>query len=229
MNKGIQYYHDIIQGTDEWLKARLGVVTASEVGMLITPTGNIAASKKVKSYAHAIAAQQLVSHIEGSYQSFDMLRGHIQEDIARGIYSDNYCTADECGFITNDHFGALIGCSPDGLVGHDGGIEIKSRISKFQVETIINDAVPAEYMVQIQTNLLVTGREWWDFIQYSNGMPLFVKRVYPDLDMRETIIAAIIQFNEMVAGIVEDYRAKSKAFIETDYVEILVDEISESE
>ena len=229
ISTGISYYDEILQGSDEWLKLRMGVVTASEVSKLITPTGKLASGKKVALYANEIAAQQIVSHLEDGYQSFDMLRGHIQEDIAREIYSDNYEKASECGFITNDNYGVTIGCSPDGLIGSDGGIEIKSRLAKFQVETIINNEVPSEYMIQVQTCLLVTERDWWDFIQYSNGMPLFVQRVYPDAKMHETIVSAILNLKTQVDGVVAEYIEKSKAFIETEYVEIITDEISESE
>ena len=229
MSEKVNYYHNIIQGSDEWLQARLGVVTASEVSMLITPTGRLSSGKKVSTYANEIVAQQLSQQIEGTFQSFDMLRGHIQEGIARDIYSDNYAPVSECGFVTNEIDGVVLGCSPDGLVGDDGGIEIKSRIAKFQIETITSDEVPVEYMMQIQTNLLVTGRKWWDFVQYSNGMPLFVKRVYADAESQDLIVSATNAFNEKVKAILDLYLEKSKALIPTEYIEILVDEITESE
>jgi predicted phage-related endonuclease len=92
--------------------------------------------------------------------------------------------------VTNDDHGFVIGYSPDGLVDDDGLIECKSRRQKFQVETILADRVPEEYMLQIQTGLLVTGREWLDFVSYCAGLPMFIKRVFPDARYQEAIIAA---------------------------------------
>ena len=175
-----EYIFELQQGSDEWLQARCGVVTASVVKQLLTPQGKVAKNATSRSLVYEIAAQRLTGHVEESYISYDMERGKIQEEFARDAYSEVYAPVQECGFITLEDEGIKIGASPDGLVGEDGGIEIKSRLAKFQVSTITNGGVPSEYMCQIQTTLLVSGREWWDFVQYSNGMPLYVERVYPD-------------------------------------------------
>jgi predicted phage-related endonuclease len=111
------------------------------------------------------------------------------------------------------------------LVGEDGGIEIKSRVAKFQVLTIVADEVPAEYINQIQTFLIVSGRSWCDFVQYSNGMPLFVKRVTPDAERQELIIGAIQAFESEVESVRADYKLKSAAFIQTDRVEFMADDV----
>ncbi|MBX4389892.1 hypothetical protein K4H03_27830, partial [Mycobacterium tuberculosis] len=78
-------------------------------------------------------------------------------------------------------------------------IECKSRAGKYQVQTIATNEVPAEYMIQLQTGLLVTGRKWIDFISYSGGLPMFVKRVEPDLLMQGAILAAATAFEAKVA------------------------------
>lgn len=220
----VKYHHDIIQGTDDWHMKRLGIVTASNVNKLVTPAGNIVKGDKVRSYACAIAAQRELMHIEDSYQSFDMVRGHIQEDIAREIYNDTHSPVKECGIIINDDHGVIIGCSPDGIVGEDGGIEIKSRLAKFQFSTIIEDEVPNDYVNQIQASLIVSGRDWWDFVQYSNGMPLYVKRVYPDPGRQTTIIGAIVLFEAMVKKIQEEYAEKSKGLVKTERVDFMRDD-----
>ena len=72
---------------------------------------------------------------------------------------------------------------PDGLVGDDGLIEVKSRRQKKHLQTILSDEVPAENMAQLQTGLLVSGREWIDYMSYCGGMPLWVKRVEPDVQL----------------------------------------------
>lgn len=221
----IEYHWDILQGSDEWHKLRLGVVTASNINILVTPKGKPAKNEKMRNYAYEIAAQRELQFIEESYQSFDMVRGHLQEGIARDIYSDNYADVQECGFITLERAGIIIGCSPDGLVGDDGGIEIKSRLSKFQISTILKDEVPSEYMNQIQTFLMVSGRQWCDFVQYSNGMPLYVKRVKNDHERQDIIVDAIIEFEAEVEKIREEYREKSKKLVKAERVDFMADDV----
>jgi hypothetical protein len=67
--------------------------------------------------------------------------------------------------------------------------------------------VPEEYMLQIQTGLLVTGREWLDFVSYCAGLPMFVKRVFPDARYQEAIIAAAIGFEYRLQIAQEKYAA----------------------
>jgi len=62
------------------------------------------------------------------------------------------------------------------------------------MQTIIADAVPDEYVLQCQAGLLISGRKWLDFISYCGGMPMFVKRVFPDDAIQNAIVAAANQF-----------------------------------
>jgi metallo-beta-lactamase family protein len=88
-------------------------------------------------------------------------------------------------------FGAFrLGYSPDGLVGEDGTIECKSRRARFQVETIVARAMPADYAIQVQTGLLVSGRAWCDFVSYSGGLPMAVYRVHAAEDVQDAILRA---------------------------------------
>lgn len=225
----IKYYKDMIQGGDDWYSIRLGLVTASEINILLTPSGKLAKNQKMRDHACEIASQRELMEVEDSFQSYHMARGHLQEAIARDIYNDNFDEVKECGFITNDLFGFQIGCSPDGLVGENGMIEIKSRIAKHQVGTIIKGKVPEEYVNQIQAGLLISGRDWCDFIQYSNGMPLFVKRVQNDIARQHLIYEAIRDFELVVEAIREDYRLKIKNMVKCERVDLSIDdEISES-
>ena len=139
-----KYYFDIEQGSDEWLQARLGIVTASEVNNLITPKGKTCTGAKVQAYACLKASERITNHIEEHFESWDMQRGHIQEEIARGIYNDSYEAVQECGFITNEIAGVKIGASPDGLIGENSGLEIKSRVAKFQVCLLYTSPSPRD-------------------------------------------------------------------------------------
>jgi len=212
----MKIYKELEQGSDEWLEARRGLITASEMSRILTPTLKIANNEKTRAHVWEIAAQTVTRHVEPSYISDDMLRGMYDEITARDLYSENYEPVEEVGFITNDEWGVEIGYSPDGLVGDDGLIEIKSRAQRFQFQTIATEVVPPEYELQLQTGLLVTGREWIDFISYSAGMPLFVKRVYPDAKIQDAILEAVRDFYGRVNSEIWQYRANAKDLIMTE-------------
>lgn len=190
----IRYHFDIEQGSEEWHALRCGILTASEMKFIVTPTLKPASNDKERAHLFELLGQRITQHTEPRYISDDMLRGHEDEIEARIRYAENFAPVTECGFVTNDDHGFVIGYSPDGLVDYDGLIECKSRRQKFQVETILADKVPEEYMLQIQTGLLVTGREWLDFVSYCAGLPMYVKRVFPDARYQEAIIAAAADF-----------------------------------
>ncbi len=202
----IKYYEELEQGSIPWLMARLGLLTASEMKLIITAkTMKVAKNDKVRAHCYELAAQRINGYVEASYVSDDMLRGTMDEIKAKEVYETYYDDIQDVGFVTNDNNGFTIGFSPDSLVGEDGLIEIKSRRQKYQVETIINNEVPLEYMIQIQTGLLVTKRKWCDFVSYCAGYPMFVKRVYPDLEMQQKILEAAKLFEDDVIELVKTY------------------------
>ena len=197
-------YPDLIQGSDEWLAARLGMLTASEMKLLVSSTLKPLNNEKTRAHIWELLAQRITQHVEPAYISDDMLRGREDEIAARDLYAEEYAPVTECGFMVRDFGGLRIGYSPDGLVNDDGLIECKSRRAKFQVETIVGDEVPTDYLVQIQTGLLVSGRAWCDFISYSGGLPMAVYRVAADPNMAEAILDAA---HEAEARIQELHRA----------------------
>lgn len=205
-------YHDAFdQGSEQWLAARCGLLTASEVKHIMTPTGKPANNDKSRAHVFEIAAQRITGHVEPHYISDDMLRGHVDEIEARELYSKHYAPVTECGFVTNNQWGFTIGYSPDGLVSDDGLIEGKSRRQKYQVQTIAADTVPDEHVLQCQTGLLVTGRKWLDFLSYSGGLPMAVIRVEPDAEMQAAIIDAARTFESQVAAVIAKFHANTKA------------------
>lgn len=204
---GPTYHGDLLQGSDEWLAARCGLLTASEMKLIVTPTGKIANNDKTRAHAYELAFQRITGFVEPQYVSDAMLRGQEDEIYARAAYSEHWAEVVETGFITNDRWGFTIGYSPDGLVGDDGLIECKSRAGKYQVQTIANDEVPEEYVLQLQTALLVSERDWIDFISYSGGQPVYVKRVFADPELQAAIIAAATAFEARVADVIREYHA----------------------
>ena len=196
----IRYYNDIEQGGEEWLAVRRGILTASEMRLILTPTMRTASNDKERAHLFELLGQRITGYTEPHYISDDMLRGHEDEIEARIRYAEHFAPVTACGFVTNDDHGVVIGYSPDGLVGDDGLIECKSRRQKYQIETILADEVPAEYLLQCQTGLLVTGRKWLDFVSYCGGLPMVVKRVWPCPEIQQAIIAAASAFEQRLAA-----------------------------
>lgn len=217
---GPVYHTDLIQGSDEWLAQRCGKITASEMKHLLTVKSlKVADNDKTRQHVYELAFQRITGFVEPQYVSDAMLRGQADEIYARAAYEEHFAPVTEVGFVTNDQWGFTIGYSPDGLVGDDGLIEIKSRAGKYQIQTIAENEVPEEYVLQLQTGLLVTGRKWIDFISYSGGLPMFVKRVEPDLLIQGAILAAATAFEAKLADKLREYRgtlASMPKVIETE-------------
>lgn len=201
----IQYHPDLIQGSDEWFAARCGLLTASEMKLIITPKTLAYSSNKIeKSHLYELLAQRITGYVEPHYVSDDMLRGQEDEVEARLLYAQHYAEVEDMGFITNDRWGFTIGYSPDGMVGADGLIECKSRRQKFQVETIVENIpaamAPDDFALQLQTGLLVSERKWVDFISYSGGQPMVTIRVYPDDKIQKAIVEAATEFEKRLSA-----------------------------
>lgn len=198
-------HRDIAQRSDEWYALRLGMVTTSVVGALLTPTGRVADNDTARKVAYALAGERISGYAEPSRLSADMWRGIDEEPLARDAYTEHHTPVTECGFMVRDDWGFNIGYSPDGLVGDIGLIEIKSRLHHIHLSTILaNDGrVPA--WAQLQCALLVSGRKWVDYVSYSSGMALWVQRVYADEGWQKAIVAAATACEERIADITRGY------------------------
>lgn len=201
----ITYHAEFDQGSEQWLQARCGLLTASEVKLILTPTLKVANNDKTRQHVWEIAAQRINQYVEPHYIGDDMLRGHEDEVRARLAYDEKFGGVKECGFVTNDAHGLTIGYSPDWLVGNDGQAEAKSRRQKYQVQTILN-GVPEEHWLQLQTGLIVTEREWIDYVSYCGGMPMVVMRVEHHTETQQAIIAAAQAFEKQVTDAVAEYQ-----------------------
>lgn len=195
----VTIHREVYQGSPEWYALRCGMLTASEMDEIVTPSNlQPAKNNKQRKHLYNLMAQRITKFVEPSYQSFDMMRGQADEIDAREIYAATYAPVEQVGFITNDKWGFTIGFSPDGLVGDDGLWECKSRAPKFQLETILSDSVPSEYMIQLQVAMMVSERPWIDFSSYCGGLPMFTKRVESDAVMQASLVAAAASFYEQM-------------------------------
>lgn len=213
----IKYHYDLIQGSQEWHDVRCGLLTASEMKLIVTPTKlEYSSNDKERAHVYELAAQRVTKYVEPTYIGDEMLRGHEEEIEAKLLYSEKYAPVKDVGFVTNDKFGFLIGCSPDGLVGEDGAIECKSRRQKFNFEAIAKDEMPVDFRIQVQTHLLVLERPWIDFISYSGGMPMYKKRIEPEDKAQKAIEEAARLFEEKVAEAMEKYKKNMVNYYPTE-------------
>lgn len=213
--QGIKYHNDLVQGSDEWLAARCGLLTASEMRLIMTPTLKPARNDKERAHLYELLAQRITGHVEPHYIGEDMLRGHEDEVEAKILYAKEYAPIEDVGFVTNDKWGFKVGYSPDGLVGNDGLVECKSRRQKYQIQTIIENVIestiPEEYILQVQTGLAVSERKWCDFISYSGGLPMATIRVFPIPEIQHAIQMAATAFEESLLEKLTQYYATLNA------------------
>lgn len=163
-----------------------------------------------------LVAERLAGWAEETPMTSDMWRGVEVEPIARDAYGEHWTPANEVGFMVRQEDDWTLGYSPDGLVDEDGLIECKAPRAKGQILAVLADEVPSYWMGQIQAGLLVSGRQWLDFIPYVGGLPLWVKRVYPDPQWQAVIIAACRRFERVAAEMVSEYRARTAGLPATE-------------
>jgi len=182
---------------------RCGRITGSALSKAMANYGK-AFGEPAKKYAVSIAVEQItgVSADSDSYSNDHMQRGHEEEPIARLMYECEYfCDVTNGGFFElGDE-----GCSPDGLVGDDGVIEIKSAIPSIHYARIARQSFDPAYKWQLVGNLKLTGRDWIDFISYCSTFPedkrLYVHRSYKADFVEEfkMIDIRLAEFKELIA------------------------------
>jgi hypothetical protein len=191
---------DCEQGTDEWRLARLGIPTASEFG---TVMGN---SETRTRYMYRLAAEIISGTPVKTYSNADMDRGNAAEPAARANYAMLYNESPRTiGFIRDGRKG----CSPDGLIGDDGMLELKTHKAELMVERILRGATEGEHRAQCQGNLWIARREWIDLAWYcdeSKGLTMVRRRVKRDENFITRLKMAVDMFNEQLDEVVEQIK-----------------------
>jgi hypothetical protein len=183
--------------------ARLGIPTASEFATVMAKGKDGGKSLTRKTYMMKLAGEILTGEPAESYSNVHMERGKVMEEEAREAYAFMKDAEPlQVGFIVN----GPKGCSPDSLLGDNGGLEIKTALPHIQVERLLRGELPAEHRAQVQGNLWVAEREWWDFVSYCPRLPLLIVRVQRDDKYIEQMSAAVDAFNEELATTVSFIR-----------------------
>lgn len=191
---------DMGQGGDEWFQARLGIPTASKFATVMAK----GEGKTRSEYMRRLAGEILTGEVEGSFASSHMERGKEMEEEARQTYAFiNGVEPELVGFIRNGEKGA----SPDSLIGVIGGLEIKTALPHIQIDRLERNRLPPEHKAQVQGNLWISDREWWDFVSYWPRLPMLCVRVFRDEDYIKTMSDEIDRFNDEKAALIERIRS----------------------
>lgn len=197
---------DCPQNSPEWYLARRGIPTASSFADVLA-RGKTAGAESLtrKTYLMKLAGEILTGEPMKMVVTRDMERGHMMEPEARDLYSlQTGASLERVGFVRHGR----AGCSPDSLIGTDGGLEIKTTEAHLLIPMILRDEFPPEHKAQVQGSLWVTGRQWWDVAVYWPGLPLFVKRMERDEAYIETLAAEVARFTVDLDAIVTEMRQR---------------------
>lgn len=190
------------QGSPEWFEFRRGIPSASKLQCLLAESAD---RKGRKTYMYDLAGEVLSGKCTESFSNSHMERGHEVEPEALNWYA--FATDAELirvGCIRSPFLGACV--SPDSLVGNDGGVEIKSRLPRLQLELLESGKFPNVHKAQVQGAMWITGRPWWDFCSYSQNMKPFKIRIQRDDAYIATLAVAVREFNEELKALVERNR-----------------------
>lgn len=194
------------QGSPQWHAERCGKVTASRIADLMAKTKTGWGASRAN-YAAQLVAERLTGTVVDGYKNEAMEWGIATEAEARGSYEFYTDTVvSPVGFIPHPTI-AMSGASPDGYIGTEGILEVKCPLTATHIYTLLGQAVPSKYILQMQWQMACTGRLWGDFVSFDPRMPedmrLFVKRVERDEGRIKEI-----------TGCVEDFLAEIDAKVE---------------
>lgn len=193
---------DAPQGSPEWHQARLGCPSGSGFKRLITSRGE--PSTTAETYINELIAEKVTGEPTFVTETEWMTRGKELEVDAKCLYEfDQGVDIQDVSFIKDDHY--EFGVSPDGLIGKDGGIEIKCPKPSTHIQYLRTNKVPSIYIAQIQGCMMVTERKWWDFMSFHPMMKPLIIRVHRDEEyiskLRRLVIDACKTIEEVVREI----------------------------
>jgi hypothetical protein len=191
--------HNVSQRTLDWVNLHLGIPTASGLSNLITPKWKVRDGEMPRTYLYTKLAELWTGAPLMDLTTFSIEQGEILEIEARPFYElETNQKVRDVGFITTDD--GLFGCSPDGLMGDDNGLEIKCPSAQVHLKYLITGELPDDYAAQVHGSMFVTGYPRWTFLSYRRGFPPFILEVKRDEAIIAKIAEAVAQFHERLSA-----------------------------
>ena len=169
---------DIEQLSDEWFALKAGLPSASSFSKIVDGKGK--QSKQRKKYMYTLAAEKVLGKKEEGFSNKNTEHGIETEGEARSFFEMLHGVEIEKVAMCYKDEQKLFSCSPDGLIGEDGGIEIKCPLMSTHVEYLLNGGLPTIYFQQVQGSMFVTGRKYWYFMSFYQGLKPFILKVERD-------------------------------------------------
>lgn len=198
------------QGSKEWFNVRYGRFTGSQIYRLLGVKG---LGETGKTYCFENAVEIVFGKDEDEqFESFDIKRGNELEPLAfrkfKELKAFDFIEVEECSFFP---YGYNAGASPDGLVGKDAILEIKSPRSTKLFNLIAKgvEAIDKEYIAQVQMEIMCTNSTHGYFFNYGifNGKEIYHEIVLQrDEVMIDLIKARILEAVEIRDAYVLDLR-----------------------
>jgi hypothetical protein len=196
---------DIEQGSEAWKLSRVGRIGCSRLGDVLASGKGGAPSATRANYMAELLCERLTGKYADHYTTPEMIWGLEHENAARSLYEARK------GIMVIADGGREhptikgFGCSPDGLVGDDGGIEIKCPLSKKHIATLLEGKIDRDYIMQMAGGILCYDRKYWDFISYDPRLPenlqLYVKRFTRDElpidEVKEGVLKFLSELDEL--------------------------------
>mgnify|MGYP000190916115 FL=1 len=200
----------IPQGSDEWLMARCGKVTASKVAEVLAMTKTGPSERRTK-YMWQLVSERLTGDFTRTFTNDAMLHGIENEPIAREFYEAlNDLSVEQVGLYIHPRFD-FAAASPDGLVGDDGLIEIKCLTTVNHLRSIYENQPPKDYLPQVHWQMACTGRKWCDLTLFDPRVPLEMQlhtfRIHRDESEIERLEAGVEAFNNEIEAVITNLRS----------------------
>lgn len=209
---------DMEQGSPEWFAARLGKVTASRIADVVVKTKTGWGASR-SNYEAELIAERLTGVQAEQYINAAMKWGTETEPSARDAYAFYADTdVERVGFVEHPRI-QMSGASPDGLVGPDGLVEFKCPNTATHLATLLEEAIDARYIKQMQWQLACCQRQWVDWVSYDPRLPesmrLFVRRVKRDdaliAELEKAVVDFLKEIDMKVGALRQRYEQKAAA------------------
>lgn len=212
------------QGSAAWLYERCGYITASRFGAVISKTKAGKPTAEREKYLMELVIERITGQPQDHFTSGAMQWGIEQEKASRMDYeAQNGRIIEEVGFIKHKTL-PMVGGSPDGLIGDDGGWESKSPFNSANHIYTLLQGMPEEHIAQVQGLMWITGREWWDFQSYDPRLPeplcRYIQRIPRDEKYITAMEQEIITFSAEVAAMTKTLADKIPATVPPSEMEM---------